>query len=381
MGDGFTETETTGWFTRIKEAFVGVLIGFVLVVAAPVLLFWNEGRSVKTAAALGEARQVVVEGKPDAIDPALEGKLVHLAGKATTAETLVDPEFGVRVNAIRLEREVAMYQWKEEKETRKRKNLGGSETKETTYEYEQVWSERLIDSGSFKRREGHENPGKMPFESQGWQASDVRLGAYRLSPAQVGAFGGFRPVGKEQLPPPASGRQSIDGGYYLGKSPSAPEIGDVRVLFREAPPGDVSVIAQQTGETFRPMVMGSGYDVSLLEMGVVPAGTMIRNAERANAMMTWILRAVGFVLMGLGFGLVFRPLSVVADVVPIIGSIVGMGTGCAAFGLAAVGSLITIAVGWVAYRPLIGVPLLVLGLGGLIGLFVLASKRKAARAG
>lgn len=375
----YTETETTGWFTRIKEAIVGVLVGFVMVVAAPIVLFWNEGRSVKTAAAWGEARQIIVEGKYDALDAGLEGKLIHVAGKATTDEKLTDSAFGVTVNAVRLKREVEMYQWKEEKETKKKKNLGGSETKETTYEYEKVWSDDLIDSSDFKVKEGHQNPASMPFTSESFDAKEVRLGAYRLSPAQIAGYGRFTPLTKEQLPAPASGQQSIPGGYYLGKNPSAPEIGDTKIEFTLAPPDDTSVIGKQTGQSFQPMVMGSGYSVDRLEMGIVPAETMIQNAESENNMLTWILRAVGFVVMGIGFALIFRPLSVVADVVPFVGSIVGMGTGCAAFGLAAVGSLITIAAGWVAYRPLIGIPLLVLGVGGLIGLFVLASKRKAAK--
>ena len=65
-----------------------------------------------------------------------------------------------------------------------------------------------------------------------------------------------------------------------------------------------------------------------------------------------------------GFKLISAPLAVVADVLPIAGSIVGIGTGIVSFLLSAPLSLITIAVAWVFYRPLIGIPLLILaGLG------------------
>jgi hypothetical protein len=37
-------------------------------------------------------------------------------------------------------------------------------------------------------------------------------------------------------------------------------------------------------------------------------------------MMTWILRFVGFVLMILGLNMILKPLSVMADVLPIVGS-------------------------------------------------------------
>ena len=378
--DSFTEVSHQGWLSRLGGSCAGVLVGLVLTVAAPVLLFWNEGRSVKRARDLAQGRDMVVEGKAEAVDRALEGKLVHVSGRATTDDVLEDPEFGVRVNAVSLERRVEMYQWKEEKHTRTRKNLGGSETKETTYEYEKTWSDHPISSSGFRHREGHENPGRFPVEHLSVHARLVQLGAYRLSDAQVREFGGFTPLGGSDLPGPGAGRHAIPGGYYLGPNPGSPEIGDVRVTFKAAYPADVSVIAQQTGDTFRPLAMETGNTLSRLEMGLVSAEAMFAHAEAENAALTWGLRLLGFFLMGIGISLIFRPLSVAADVVPFVGNLVGMGTGCAAFGLAAVGSLVTIGVGWVAWRPLVGIPLLALGGGGLVALIVMGAKAKARRA-
>jgi tetratricopeptide (TPR) repeat protein len=81
-------------------------------------------------------------------------------------------------------------------------------------------------------------------------------------------------------------------------------------------------------------------------------------------------------VMLIGLGLVLRPLSVVADVIPIFGSIVGAGTGIVAFLLAAALSLITVAVAWVTFRPLLGGGLLA-GAAALIlgGRFI--SKRRS----
>jgi len=76
--------------------------------------------------------------------------------------------------------------------------------------------------------------------------------------------------------------------------------------------------------------------------------------------------------------MIFKPLSVVADVVPFIGSIVGMGTGIVAFALSAPLSLVTIAVAWIFYRPILGVALLVVGIGVFVSIFVMAKKRKQA---
>jgi len=90
-----------------------------------------------------------------------------------------------------------------------------------------------------------------------------------------------------------------------------------------------------------------------------------------------LFRFLGFMLMYIGMGMVFRPLSVLADVIPILGTIVGKGTGFVAFIIAAICSLVTIAIAWIAYRPILAISLLVVA-GGCIYLFI--SKKKAAAA-
>jgi hypothetical protein len=70
--------------------------------------------------------------------------------------------------------------------------------------------------------------------------------------------------------------------------------------------------------------------------------------------------------MFLGMCLVFKPLSVLADVIPPIGSLIGMGTGFVAGILAFMFSTLTIGVAWVRFRPLIGIPLLVLSIGSIV---------------
>jgi hypothetical protein len=115
----------------------------------------------------------------------------------------------------------------------------------------------------------------------------------------------------------------------------------------------------------------------MLDKGTLTADQMFSSAESANVARTWIVRFLGFLCMLIGFGMIFKPLSVVADVVPFIGSIVGMGTGIVAFALSAPLSLITIAVAWIVYRPILGVILLVVGIGVFVGIFTMAKKKKA----
>ncbi len=136
-------------------------------------------------------------------------------------------------------------------------------------------------------------------------------------------------------------------------------MGDVRVKFKLVKPGDVSIVSRQMGDTFEPYQTKAGGTIELLENGVFSADTMFKSAQKSNRVLTWILRFVGFLLMFIGLNMIFKPLSVIADVVPFIGSIVGVGTGIIAFLISLVFSLLTIAIAWIFYRPILGVSLLV----------------------
>ena len=102
---------------------------------------------------------------------------------------------------------------------------------------------------------------------------------------------------------------------------------------------------------------------------------MFAAAQTTNQYMTWGLRALGFLLMFIGMSSIFKPLSVLADVVPFIGSLVGVGTSVVAFFISAFCSLMTIAIAWLASRPLLGIALLIVSAGLAVGLFTLAKKK------
>ena len=121
----------------------------------------------------------------------------------------------------------------------------------------------------------------------------------------------------------------------------------------------------------------NGKRVQLLVDGEKSMEEMFASAQSANTVMCWIVRLVGILLMYMGLSMVFRPLSVLADVLPILGDIVGIGTGFVAGILAGICGLTTIAIAWIVYRPVLGVALLAL-VGGLV--FLLMKKRAAKKA-
>jgi len=131
--DRYTEVTKESWFKRLGNAFKGILFGFLLIGISFVLLFWNEGRAVKTMKTLKEGKGIVVPIRADKLDPENNGKLVHVTGKATTEEILEDSVFNVSIRAIKLKRVVQMYQWKEVVTSKTKKKLGGETETVKTY--------------------------------------------------------------------------------------------------------------------------------------------------------------------------------------------------------------------------------------------------------
>jgi len=379
MADKVTVRTTTGYGQRIGNAIGGILAGIIFVVVAFPLLFWNEGRSVKTYRSLKEGARIVVPVAADAVSGANEGKLVHLSGQAITPDTLRDPVFGVAANAIKLFRNVEMYQWQEQKSSKTVKKMGGSTETETTYSYSKSWSKNWIDSSQFQEKDGHQNPASMAVASEQFVSPNVAVGAFSLSGNLIGQIQGASPLpaGQGKKIPALGGKQaSLAGkGYYLGKNPDQPEVGDLRVDFSAVQPKTVSVLAKQVGNSLAGYLTQAGGTIERLDEGVKSADDMFAASQKENTIITWLLRAAGCLMMYLGFALVFKPLSVLADVVPFIGSLVGMGTGLLAFSLAVPLSLLTIAVAWIAYRPVLGV-LLLAAAGGVVFLAVKMKKSK-----
>jgi hypothetical protein len=387
MADVVTRS-SQGWLSRIMESIKGVLAGLVLVVAAFPVLFTNEGCAVRIAKGLAEGKSQVVSVSSEAVDAKNEGKLIHMTGNATTKQGVKDDKFGVEEpTAIRLERMVEMYQWVEKVETKKEKKVGGSEETTKSYTYVKEWAQRPISTANFqiKEKDGERiaNP-PMPFQNNAFVAKDVTVGAFAANEGLINQLTGSAPVKLtdahlQKLPADLKGRAKLAGeGIYVGRDPGSPRVGDLRIKFTKTDPTQVSVVARQSGKSLVPFVTTQDTTLNMLQKGAVDAPTMFKNAEDANVMRTWIVRLLGFLMMMIGFSMIFKPLSVVADVVPFIGNLVGMGTGLVAFALAAPLSFITIAVAWIVYRPVLGVLLLIVGIGIFVGLFLLAKKKKAA---
>lgn len=143
-----------------------------------------------------------------------------------------------------------------------------------------------------------------------------------------------------------------------------PWIGDQRISYEAADLPEVSAAGAQKGKGLADYVTSNGQSIFLTQAGIVTAAQMFSDAQTGNKIMTWVLRAVGLLLLFIGFSLIFRIFGVAGDVIPIFGDVVRFGIGLIAFLLTALLGSLTIAIAWFYYRPLWG--LAILGAGVII---------------
>ena len=349
----------TSWLSRLGNSVKGILFGFLLFIGSFFLLSWNENNAVNQYRNLNEIQKTTTSIAADVVTPALDNMTVHLTGEASTPATLTDPEFGVEVNAIRLNRFVETFVWRESEESRTEKKVGGSTEKHIHYTYQTAWSSS-IPQNSFNgpKAADYPNPTQQAFEDWSKSADIVNVGAFRLAKSLVSSIRFTEPVRPTGAKVP-DGAVVQERYIFIGNDAAKPAVGDTRIHFTQTPQEMISLIAGQKGSDLAEATLSNGKSFQKIMRGAHSLDAMVAKAKSEVNLLTWILRGVGFFLMGFGLNLVFRPLSVVADVVPFIGNLVGAGIGFISFTVAAILSCVTIAIAWIAVRPLIAVPLLV----------------------
>ena len=378
----FTERSHNSWFARMRNAASGIIFGFILLGVSILGMFWNEGRAVDTYKALIEGAGLVVHVEANGIDDANNGRLVHVSGPVMMDEIPQDTLSGVEAaNAVGLVRQVEMYQWVEAKETRTEKKLGGGEETITTYSYNRQWAGQAVDSAQFRQQAGHENP-PMIFESASFVPAQGKVGAFGVNGESLA---GLAQAQKINVPDENAFQlaSSIGGGdvmivagdIYLGADPRKPQIGDMRVSYSRLDLSRASFVARQSGDQLAAFTTSNGSSIFLSAPGEVDASQMFADAQASNRFLTWVLRGFLLFAMFMGFSLIFNILAVIADVVPLLGSIIGFGTNLAAFLLTLLLGPIVIAVAWFSARPILAVIVAGLGVALVVG-FVKMKRKK-----
>ncbi|MCX8503265.1 MAG: TMEM43 family protein [Beijerinckiaceae bacterium] len=378
MPGEFQIVTSQSWISRILGSFGGFFLGLFLVPVSIVILFWNEGHFVETYKTLIEGQALVIEAPASEILTANEGKLVHVIGDVDVGDGVTDDDLGISTKAIRLKRIVKIFQWQEHAKSQTEKVMGGSDKTVTTYSYDQTWSENLTPSSEFKDKTGHENPAHVDYESLTLEAPEARVGAFSLQPAHLAKLNRFTPLAITQAPEAASWPEEAtlaQGEIYLGADPKSPKIGDIRISFEVVSEKKLSLVARQEGQSFVPYEAQSGGSIEFFESGQHSSAEMFASAQSDNTVFTWVMRIAGILVSIFGFNLIFGPISVIADVIPLVGSLVGFTSGGISILLGAALSAASIGVAWVFFRPLIGGALLAVAIAAVIAVFQIRSKK------
>ncbi|MBQ9446326.1 MAG: hypothetical protein IJU61_07025, partial [Victivallales bacterium] len=342
----YQTTSSQSWFSRLGGAFKGVLIGLIIFIIGFPVLWNNEHDAVRNTNALNELQKVTIDvGKPE-IQAENEGKPVFMTGPAATQDVLTDPIFGISENAIRLSREVEIYQYVEKQLSETKKKMGGGTETVTTYTYEPAWVQAPIDSNTFENPDARttcRNVGIMRFQDDELMAANVSFGAFKFGPeiiAKIGGSKGYTLAPDFQLPQQLKVLGARIEGEYVIVPYTAPatttanainqavnavagagdanaagqaianavvpqpvtQIGDLRVKFAITKPHDVSLIAVQKGDTFTDYTAKNGKKQFLFRDGTHTATDLFEAKAASNKMKRWFFRAIGFILMYIGMG-------------------------------------------------------------------------------
>ena len=178
----YQEVTTTDYGTRVGNSFKAIGSGFLMFIIGTALLWWNEGRAVKTEKMLDEAGNAYVEMEnPNKKDASLDGELICGSAMATTEDSLTDAQFGIGAKAISIRRSVEYYQWVEHAQEKSEDKLGGKQVTTTTYTYSKEWTSRPVESAQF-HDPAYQNKNMVltTFEDDEKWAENVSFGAYKL---------------------------------------------------------------------------------------------------------------------------------------------------------------------------------------------------------
>ncbi|XP_068837765.1 transmembrane protein 43 isoform X8 [Capricornis sumatraensis] len=332
-----TNKSQPGFLERLSETSGGMFVGLTTFLVSFYLIFTNEGRALKTATSLAEGLSLVVSPSSiHSVAPENEGRLVHIIGALRTSKLLSDPNYGVHLPAVKLRRHVEMYQWVEREESREYTE-DGQVKMERKYSYNTEWRSEVVNSRNFDREIGHKNPSAMAVESFTATAPFVQIGRFFLSAGLIDKVDNFKTLSLSKLEDPHVDIIRRGDYFYHSENPKYPE---------------VTVIARQRGDQLVPYTTKSGDTLLLLHHGDFSAEEVFRREQKSNSLKTWGLRAAGWVAMFMGLNLMTRILYTLVDWFPIFRDLVNIGLKAFAFCVATSLTLLTVAAGWLFYRPL-----------------------------
>lgn len=368
MSPQITVKTTMGYGSRVVKSILGVLLGIIMFFGSFALLYWNEGQ-----ADVSEIAKTAVQVNSDGSFVVLDGQLVYVSGVVSSDEVIGDDMYLNAGDYLIVERIVEMYSWVEERSSSSDKNVGGSETTTTTYDYKNEWTRYPADSSSFYDK-SYVNPVKSIADDIN-TVSSAKVGVYSLDMASVSYPTLEQILIDETSVDLAKGGVLESGFIFVGKgSLTAPQVGDLRISYQVLKDNvDVTLFGQISGQEIVNYV-DADTGVALYRMFTVGFDEALTQMHGEYLMMLWMLRVLGFFLMWFGMMLILGPLSTFLDILPFLGSLSRFIIGLATFVVAVILSVVTIIVSIIFHNI---VALIVVIAVVLVGVFVIVKKKFA----
>ena len=348
----------------------GILGGLLLLVIGIGLLWWNEGRTVKTQSGINEASKNFTQIKSDKIDTKYDGKLISTNGNLDLTESpeLKDDKFGITIKSAKLERYVEMYQWEEHCTT--------NDNNVRKCHYEKVWEDRAINSSNFDKPD-HNNPEEMPYENTTYVADNAKLGKFTIPTELLNNLSTNKTKNEDELK--TEYNKSVENlkisGKYLTNAEDIekPEIGNIRISFKYSDAKKISVLAVQNDNSFKQYTAKKGKVIYVIKEGTYTGKEILQQMTKQNKFLKWLLRGIGTLLVIMSIASLFDPIQKLANFIPIVRNIVSIGIGIVSFVIGLAISLLVIAIAWFRYRPILSIVLIAI----VIGLIVFLKTRNS----
>lgn len=360
----YTKVTHQSWGKNIFNSLIGAILGVALFFGSFFVLWTNEGRTNWAKVA---ASSTAVD--PASVNPSTEGKFIAATGSLVSAEQLGDAPYLQPGSYLKLDRNVEMFAWQESEHSETTKELGGSSTTKTTYEYSKGWTSSPQDSQRFEVPQNHTNPPQR-VKSDSWTVGQATVGAYNLNAAEL-EMPSTSEVRLNSEILDSQSANKLSGGYiFIGRGTlENPQLGDLRIQYASVPNNiRATVFGLQQGNAIVPYQYRN--EGTFFRALAGDRATAIGELQTEHTLWTWILRLVGFLMMWIGMSLALGPITAVMNVLPMLGDASGCAIGAATFGAALALSVITVIISIIAHSIIA----LLLILAVIIGGAVLASK-------
>ncbi|CAD8157753.1 unnamed protein product [Paramecium pentaurelia] len=382
---------------------IAIIIGVLVIFGASALLWYNERRQAITEYRLEQAKKQCISVNSSEVNPNTNHQLIHINGESRTSELVEDAAFGLSLkDCIKLVRKVEMYQWV--RKSRKNRRVG--------YYYVQEWSSTFHSDCD---EEHNNDKSKWILEEQIKVNQNVRIGAYLMSKSLA-----EQTNANENILMFSNNAQAVSNFYkysqgfqdfeangpyiYFQQNKGTVTLNDLRVSFDAARTGPTTVVSQQDYDSFTPFIIHDKFEQTLtrdenledlqlscttcfciccklcrsLEKPLIQIdwifestltlNQVFQNQAEENACITLGNRIAGYVVMGIGFCMIFSPITWLLSWFPMIGTFLASFTGfiffLVSFIISIPFSLLTIAFAWLIYHPKYGIALI--ALSGLI---------------